>query len=459
MKSKNTRVEHDSMGAVTLPADALYGPQTQRAIDNFQISATPMPWKFIAAVILIKQAAAETNMQLGLLSETHAKAIITACTTLLNEEQYQHFPVPVYQTGSGTSTNMNVNEVIARMAELKGITISPNDHVNLGQSSNDVIPTAIHISSAIEITSTLLPAINHLISTIRSKGEEYRDVIKTGRTHLMDALPISVNSEFEAWAVQLEENIERFISGSARLVRLPLGGTAIGSGVNCHPEFPRKAIDILSRKTKLPFTSAVSRYKSISSMDTALEISGHLKNLAMSLFKIANDLRWMNSGPLSGIGEVQLPALQPGSSIMPAKVNPVIPEAVCMAASQVAGYETAITLATQSGNFQLNTMLPLIAANLLESISIMTGANITLADKAIRDLKIDKERCNSLLMQNPILATALNPEIGYLRAAEIAKIATAENRTVLDVAKEHTDIDEQRLKELLDPKKMAHGNQ
>lgn len=459
MKNTDTRVENDSMGAVTLPSNALYGPQTQRAIDNFLISQTPMPWKFIASVILIKQVAAETNMQLGLLSEDHAKSICDICTTLLEEEQAAHFPVSVYQTGSGTSTNMNVNEVIARMAELNGVTLSPNDHVNLGQSSNDVIPTAIHLSSVIELTGTLLPAVNNLVLAIRKKGNEYKDVIKTGRTHLMDALPISVYNEFEAWAVQLEEGIERIESCSSRLVRLPLGGTAIGSGVNCHPDFPEKAIYTISKRTGIEFTAALSRYKGLSSMDTALELSGHLKNLAMSLFKIANDLRWMNSGPLSGIGEIQLPALQPGSSIMPAKVNPVIPEAVCMAASQVAGYDTAITFAAQSGNFQLNTMLPLIAANLLESISIMAGSCNTLADKAILGLKIDAERCGSTLMKNPILVTALNPEIGYLRAAEIAKIAASENRSVLDVAREHTDIDERRLMELLNPKKMARGNE
>lgn len=457
MNTAKTRIEHDSMGPVEIPAEALYGPQTQRAINNFTIIPQTMPWEFIATVILIKQAAATANIELGLLDDERGKAIIDSCNTLLDGEYKDQFPVPVYQTGSGTSTNMNVNEVIARMAELKGVAVSPNDHVNLGQSSNDVIPTAIHVSAAIEIRKALLPALQHLIEAIHRKGLQYREVITTGRTHLMDALPIRLQSEFEAWAVQLEECSERLDDSFDRLTRLALGGTAIGSGVNCHPDFPAEAIFIINEATGIRFAPAISAYKGLSSMDTALEVSGHLKTISMVFFKIANDLRWMNSGPLSGLGEITLPALQPGSSIMPAKVNPVIPEAVCMAAVQVAGYDTAITMAAQAGNFQLNTMLPLIGANLLGSIELLTGSAYTLAEKAIDGLEVNRSRCAAALEKNPILVTALTPEIGYLRAAELAKIAAAENRTILDVAMEHTDIPAERLRDMLDPKKMADG--
>ncbi len=458
MKTCRTRTEHDSMGPVEVPADALFGAQTQRAIDNFTVAPQPMPWEFIVTVILIKKAAAAANMELGLLDSEKGEAIIECCTTLLDGDHKDQFPVSVYQTGSGTSTNMNVNEVIARMTELKGISADPNDHVNLGQSSNDVIPTAIHISAAVEIRKALLPSLQVLIETIRRRGREHKDVIKTGRTHLMDALPIRLQAEFEAWAFQLEECCERLNDCLTRLTRLPLGGTAIGSGMNCHPDFAAEAISIINESTSIRFSSAVSAYKGLSSMDTALEVSGHLKTAAMALFKIANDLRWMNSGPLSALGEITLPALQPGSSIMPAKVNPVIPEAVCMAAAQVAGYDTAITLAAQSGNFQLNTMLPLIAANLLSSIELLTGSCYTLAEKAIEGLQVNTEKCSASLEKNPILVTALNPEIGYLQAAKLAKIAATENRTIFDVACEHTDIDKARLQDLLDPAKMARGN-
>lgn len=458
MKPAATRIERDSMGEVELPKDALYGPQTQRAVNNFKISDSILPWEFISTVIQIKNAAAKANMQLGLLSEEQGNIISSCCASLLSEQDLSQFPVSIFQTGSGTSTNMNANEVIARMATLEGVATSANDHVNLGQSSNDVIPSAIHISSAITTHHSLLPSIDKLTAAIRHKGSEYKDLIKTGRTHLMDALPIRLQSEFEAWAVQLEECSERLRDNQVRLARLPLGGTAIGSGVNCHPDFPRLALGFISKSTGITFIPARSLYKGLSSMDTALELSGHLKTLAMVLLKIANDLRWMNSGPLAGLGEVRLPALQPGSSIMPAKVNPVIPEAVCMAASQVAGYDTAITLAAGSGNFQLNTMLPLIAANLLESINLLTGCCNALETKAVNDLEMNTSNCTSALEKNPILVTALNPEIGYMKAAEIGKIAAKENRTVLDVAIEHTDIDKKRLKELLDPKNLADGN-
>jgi len=457
MKSEHGRIEYDSMGPVELPAGVLYGPQTQRAVNNFTLCSQPMPWEFILTVILIKQAAAEANMELGLLDQERGKAIVACCSQLAQGELRDQFPVPVYQTGSGTSTNMNVNEVISSMAKAKGIKVNPNDHVNLGQSSNDVIPSAIHIATAVEIRKALLPATQKLADTIRSKAAEYSEVVKTGRTHLMDALPIRLEAEFEAWALQVDEGRARLEDSFNRLARLPLGGTAIGSGVNCHPDFAATAIAAINEATGIRFERAASSYKGISSMDTALEVSSHLRTLAMSLMKIANDLRWMNSGPLAGIGEIALPALQPGSSIMPAKVNPVIPEAVAMAAAQVAGYDLAVTFAAQSGNFQLNTMLPLIAANLLASIELLTNSCYSLAEKAFTGLVVNGDRCSAALQKNPILVTALNPEIGYLRAAELAKIAVAEDRSLLEVALEHTDLSREKLENLLDPKKMADG--
>jgi len=457
MNNDHTRTESDSMGAVTIAADALYGPQTQRAINNFTISSQTMPWQFLTTVITIKKVSASTNMELGLLDQEQGQAIINSCTTLLEGGLQDQFPVPVYQTGSGTSTNMNVNEVIANLAKRDGFDIHANDHVNLGQSSNDVIPTAIQVSSAIEITTRLLPALTHLSEKIRARGVEHEHVIKTGRTHLMDALPLRLQAEFEAWAIQLDECRERFEGALARITRLPLGGTAIGSGVNCHPDFKAMAISRLSQETGVQFSPAPSAYKGLSSMDSVAEISGHCKTAATCLFKIANDLRWMNSGPLSGLGEIRLPALQPGSSIMPAKVNPVIPEAVCMAAAQVTGYDTAVTLCAQAGNFQLNTMMPLIAANLLDSIALVTGSCHCLADKAISGLTVETERCSEALEKNPILVTALNPEIGYLRAAELAKLAVREGRTILEVARDHTELPEELLQELLNPENMADG--
>ena len=465
MDHQQFRTEKDSLGSVQVPADSPYGAQTQRAVDNFTLSKSVMRWEFIEAVIVIKKSAARTNLSLGLLSPEIAEAIINVCTTLSREKDPGAFPVSVYQTGSGTSTNMNVNEVISHLASTRGINIHPNDHVNLGQSSNDVIPSAIHISTAATLSHTLLPAIDYLMETIQAYAENHREIIKTGRTHLMDAMPVRLSNELMAWVYQLEESAERFNDILPRLLKLPLGGTAVGSGVNCPPGFPDKTIKAISGElssslplsTPLLFQPMKSPYKGLSSLDTPLELSGHLKNMGMVLFKIANDLRWMNSGPGAGLGEITLPALQPGSSIMPAKVNPVIPEAVCMACSQVAGFDYANTLGSQAGNFQLNTMFPLIANNLLEAISLLTNSCKSLADKAISGMVVNKERCAEPLEKNPILVTGLVPEIGYLKAAEIGKIAASENRTVLDVAREKTDIDEKHLRTLLNPEHLADG--
>ncbi len=457
MNVNGYRVERDSMGEVQVPETALFGAQTQRAVLNFTISSQPLPWNFIEAILVIKGAAAGTNRELGLLSADKAQLICDAVDVMLTTSPIDQFPVSIFQTGSGTSTNMNVNEVIVGIVRKKGVELSPNDHVNLCQSSNDVIPTALQISAVCAATRSLLPALKALALIIRNFGAENSDVIKTARTHLMDALPIRLQSELEAWAVQLDECVERIEGALPRMSRLPLGGTAVGSGINCHPQFPSKAIAKISETTGLVFTQAASCYKGLSSLDTVVEFSGHLKTCAISLSKIANDLRWMNSGPLTGLGEIKLPALQPGSSIMPAKVNPVIPEAVCMAAAQVIGNDTTINLAGMGGSFQLNTMLPLAAANTLHSIDLLAGSARVLGEKAIKDMAVNRQVFERALSLNPILVTSLNPIIGYLKAAEIGKIAQQENRPVFDVALERTDIPEEELQRLLDPKNLAGG--
>ncbi len=451
------RIEKDSMGEVRVATTALYGAQTQRAIENFTISPQPLPWNFIHAVLLIKAAAAKANGELGLLAANDTSLICGAVDRLQREKPIEQFPVSIFQTGSGTSTNMNVNEVIVGLVREKGVELSANDHVNLSQSSNDVIPTAIQVAAVCSATGSLLPALQDLAAIIRSFGARNSDVIKTARTHLMDALPIRLQAELEGWAVQVDECRERIESALPRMSRLPLGGTAVGSGVNCHPDFPARAIGHINSMTDLVFTQAPSRYKGISSLDTVVEFSGHLKSCAIALNKIANDLRWMNSGPLTGLGEIKLPALQPGSSIMPAKVNPVIPEAVCMATAQVIGNDTTINLAAMGGSFQLNTMLPLAAHSVLHSLELLAGSACSLGEKAIKDMTVNRQVFAQALSLNPILVTSLNPIIGYLKAAEIGKIAQKEGRSVFDVALEQTDIPREKLQRLLDPKNLADG--
>jgi fumarate hydratase, class II len=451
------RIEKDSMGEVQVPASALYGAQTQRAVDNFTISPQALPWNLIQAILVIKAAAAKANGELGLLAADSARLICDAVDQLLATRPIDQFPVSIFQTGSGTSTNMNINEVIVGLVRQKGVALSANDHVNLSQSSNDVIPSAIQVAAVCAATGSLLPALKELAAIIRKFGADNSDVIKTGRTHLMDALPIRLQAELEGWAVQLDECGERLEDALPRMSRLPLGGTAVGSGINCHPAFPARAIAGIGSSTDLIFTEAPSRYKGLSSLDTVVEFSGQLKTCAICLSKIANDLRWMNSGPLAGLGEIQLPALQPGSSIMPAKVNPVIPEAVCMAMVQVIGNDTTINLAGMGGSFQLNTMLPLAGATILQSIDLLAASARSLGAKAIRGMSVNRQACARALSLNPILVTSLNPVIGYLKAAEIGKIAQKENRTVFDVALEKTDIPREELHRLLDPKNLADG--
>ncbi|MEJ2416762.1 MAG: class II fumarate hydratase [Exilibacterium sp.] len=459
----NTRIEQDSLGELEVPADALYAAQTQRAINNFPVSGNPMPDAFIRALLLVKTAAAKANVALEQISPQMGDAIVQAADNLLAREDFmRHFPVDVFQTGSGTSTNMNANEVLATLAgKILGgnvsNAVSPNDHVNCGQSSNDVIPTAIHISATLELDTKLLPALRHLALGIRNKANSLDKYVKTGRTHLMDAMPVRMSQALEAWAVQIEMNIDHLTSLRPALQTLPQGGTAVGTGINAHPDFADQFNKELYKLTGIEFTPATNFFYQIGSQDTAVALSGQLKTTAVSIMKIANDLRWMNSGPLAGLGEIKLPALQPGSSIMPGKVNPVIPEAAAMAAAQVIGNDAAITVGGQSGNFELNVMLPLIASNLLNSIHLLTNVSQLLIDKAIAGFRVNEEKLSETLARNPILVTALNPIIGYRKAAEIAKQAYREGRPIIEVAAEQTDISEAELRRLLDPAKLTHG--
>ncbi|SEN61329.1 aspartate ammonia-lyase [Pseudomonas sp. NFACC39-1] len=454
----NTRIERDSMGELQVPMGALYGAQTQRAVDNFPVSGQRMPAQFIRALILAKAAAARANVELEQISAAQGKAIVDAAQGLLEGNFMEHFPVDIFQTGSGTSSNMNANEVIATLASrLLGEPVNPNDHVNCGQSSNDIIPTSIHVSAALALHEQLLPALMHLVQVIERKAEQVHPFIKTGRTHLMDAMPVRLSQVLEGWAQQLKANVEHLQALLPSLQSLAQGGTAVGTGVNAHPRFAELFSQQLTQLTQVQFTPGKNLFALIGSQDTAVAVSGQLKTTAVSLMKIANDLRWMNSGPLAGLGEIELEGLQPGSSIMPGKVNPVIPEATAMVAAQVIGNDTVITVAGQSGNFELNVMLPIIAQNLLNSIALMSTVSRLLADKAIATFKVNEARLKEALSRNPILVTALNPIIGYQKAAEIAKKAYQQGRPVIDVALEHTDLSRSELEVLLDPEKLTAG--
>jgi fumarate hydratase class II len=450
------RTETDSLGDVEVPAAALYGAQTQRAVDNFHFSGMPLPAGFIRALGLVKAAAAQANAELGLLEPVLAQGIVAAASAIAQGEYADQFPVDVFQTGSGTSTNMNANEVIATLASRQlGRAVHPNDHVNCSQSSNDVIPTTIHVSAELALANSLLPALHRLADVITSREETLAGSIKTGRTHLMDAMPLSLAQELSGWRTQLAQAGQRIDSCRAQLRQLAQGGTAVGTGVNADPQFARRFCFYLSESCAQAFEPAPNYFAALASQDVAVALSGQLKSLAVALMKIANDLRWMNSGPLSGLGEISLKPLQPGSSIMPGKVNPVIPEAVAMAAAQVIGNDATITVAGQSGNFQLNVMLPVIAWNLLHSITLLAGSCTALADNCIADFAVNHDNIEANLARNPILVTALNREIGYERAAEIAKRAYREGRPVLDVALEMTDMSRETLARLLDPKQLT----
>jgi fumarate hydratase class II len=455
---EGSRKEHDSFGEIEVPAGALWGAQTERARNNFMtLGGGPMPRDFIAAVALIKSAAARANATLGLLPAGIAAAIEAAALEVASWRHPDQFPIDVYQTGSGTSTNMNVNEVIARIASRSaGQAIHPNDHVNMCQSSNDVIPSAIHVSAVLQ-SAALFAALERLRDGLRAKEAEWRDVLKTGRTHLMDAMPMTLGQEASGWRAQIELSIERLRASGQRLLALAQGGTAIGTGINAHEKFAATCIQELRRITGSEFRIAENYFAAMGSQDAAVEYSGQLRGLAVALIKICNDLRWMNSGPLAGLAELRLPALQPGSSIMPGKVNPVIPEAVAMIATHVMGLDAAIAIAGQSGNFQLNVMLPLIARNLLEEIHLLANAATALNEQCIQGATPDVERLNDALARNPILVTALNPVIGYERAAAIAKKAYAERRPVFDVALEMSGLAREELEKLLDPAALTRG--
>lgn len=454
-----TRTEHDSMGELQVPAKALYQAQTQRAINNFKLSPLTLPRAFIRAILQIKKAAAVANSELGVLDTAIAKAIIDAAEQQLNDTDMQHYPIDVFQTGSGTSSNMNVNEVLATLASKQlGQPVHPNDHVNAGQSSNDVMPTAIQLSSALAIHHQLIPALRHIQAVLVLKSQQVGDIVKTGRTHLMDAMPVRFDQVLGGWQSQLAHAEQLLQQQLPRLQQLAQGGTAVGTGVNTHPQFASRFASQLSSNVGLDLSASNDFFFNISSQDLAVACSGALKTLAVALMKISNDLRWMNSGPLAGLAEIELPALQPGSSIMPGKVNPVIPEAVAMLCAQVIGNDTTITVAGQSGNFELNVMLPVIGYNLLQSIELLSNGCTELADKAISEFKVNKPNIAKSLDKNPILVTALNPVIGYEKAAEIAKQAYKEQRPVLEVALEQTDLSKEKLQELLNPARLTRNS-
>jgi len=452
------RIEKDSLGEVKVPAEALYGAQTQRAVENFPVSGIRFPRTFIRALGLIKATAAEVNAGLGLLDATVAHAIHLAGLEVADGKWDDQFPLDIFQTGSGTSTNMNANEVIAVLASRSlGAPVHPNNHVNMCQSSNDVIPAAIHVAASLEIHDILLPGLRHLQGTLAKRADELDGVVKTGRTHLMDAMPVTFGQEISGWAYQVHLGIERVHATLPRLAQLALGGTAVGTGVNAPKEFGSIMAQRLAGRTGLPFVESPNHFAAQAAMDTAVELSGQLKATASGLVKIANDLRWLNSGPLAGLGEISLPSLQPGSSIMPGKVNPVMCEMLMMAAAQVAGNDTAITLANTHGNFELNVMLPVIGHNLLQSVTLLGNACRLFADKAVAGFTVNQDRIASPLDRNPILVTALNSVIGYDKAAEIAKKAYKEGRPVRDVAAEMTTLSKEELDRLLDPRKLTEG--
>jgi fumarate hydratase class II len=434
----------------------LYGPETRRALENFTIGGFAMPRPFIHALGLVKACAARVNGELGVLAADLAEAIEVSAQEVAEGCHDDQFPVDVFQTGSGTSTNMNANEVIATLAGRRlGRPVHPNDHVNCGQSSNDVIPTVLHVSTCLELR-TLEDALHRLAEAITRRADEHRHVAKTGRTHLMDAVPLTLEQELSGWAAQLHTDLGRLTDTGRRLLRLAQGGTAVGTGLNAHPAFAARFAEEVGRRTGLPFRPVENRFELIASQESAAELSGQLRVTSLTLLKVANDLRWMNSGPVAGLGEIRLPELQAGSSIMPGKVNPVIPEAVAMAAVQVIGLDTATSLAAQDSRFQLNTMLPLIAHNLLEQIRLLANAARSLASKAIDRFEVDKGRLQAYVEHNPMLVTALNPLIGYEHAARIARRAMEERRPVRDVAQEMTRLSDEELDRILDPLALCH---
>jgi len=454
------RIEEDSMGKVNIPSGALYGAQTQRAIENFLVSGLHLPHSFIKTLALIKECAARTNAELGLLDHDIAKAIAAAANEVFAGKWIDDFPIDVFQTGSGTSSNMNVNEVIANRAaqildfEVGSKKVHPNDHVNLCQSSNDIIPTAIHVSALLRIQEILMPGLSRLHATLIKRAAECDNIVKTGRTHLMDALPLLLSQEIGGWAYQISWSIERIESCFPRLAKLAIGGTAVGTGINAHPEFAHRVLKKLNDRTGLVFAETDNHFAAQASMETVVELSGHLKAAASALTKISNDLRWMNSGPVAGLSEISLPALQPGSSIMPGKVNPVICESVLMACAQVIGNDASIAICANLGNFELNTALPLMAYNILQSITLLGNGATLLADKAVAGFTVNAEHISDFLNRNPILITVLAPKIGYDKAARIVKRAFNEKGSIREIASEELKLPEEEIARILEPLKM-----
>jgi len=459
--SGDHRIEKDSLGEVRVPADALYGAQTQRAVENFPISGQRFSRRFIQALGVVKEAAALTNGALGVIEPEMAEAIGAMAREVARGDWDDQFVLDVYQTGSGTSTNMNANEVIARGANrrLEGqrAVVHPNDHVNFGQSSNDVIPTAIHLSARLAMEEELIPALEALREALREKAREFDHIVKSGRTHLMDATPVRLGQEFAGYARQVELGIQRVRSGSEEMAELALGGTATGTGINTHPDFASHAIQLINDTTGLTFREAEDHFEAQGAKDGVVSASGALNTLAVSLTKIADDIRWMASGPTSGIHEIQLPAVQPGSSIMPGKVNPVMAEALMMVAARVMGNHTTITIAGSRGNFELNVMMPLLGHALLESISLLAGAISVFTQRSILGIQANPDRARELLERNPAIATALNLRLGYDKAAEVAKEAARDGVSVREVVLRRGLVPEEALDEALDVRRMTEG--
>ncbi len=450
------RIERDTMGEMRVPSNALFGAQTQRAVENFPISSLRLPPAFIQALALIKSCAARVNAELGELPADLANSIAVAAESIVRGEHPDQFVLDIFQTGSGTSSNMNANEVIAHLAAAaRGAAVHPNDHVNRGQSSNDVIPTAIHVSGAVQVTGALLPAIDRLAGGLKRKAEEFSDVTKIGRTHLQDAVPMTLGQEFSGYARQVEASGERIRAALEGVLELPLGGTAIGTGLNAHPDFAPAVIGLLSERTRLNFREAKNHFEAQASKDAVCFLSGALRSYAVSLTKIGNDIRWLGSGPRCGLGELRLPETQPGSSIMPGKVNPVIAESLLMACAQVIGYDATIAWCCAAGNFELNVTMPVIAYDLLESIGLLSAVSRNFLEKCVDGIEADREKISAYVEQSLAMVTALVPAIGYDRSAALAKEAFATRRTVREVAREKSGLTDEKLNELLDPKRQT----
>jgi fumarate hydratase, class II len=455
------RIEHDSMGEIQVPEDALWRAQTQRAVENFPISGSPLEAEHIRAMAAVKAAAAKVNAELGVISSQQADAIRAAAAEIVEGRHLDQFPIDVFQTGSGTSSNMNMNEVLASLVQQAGVDVHPNDHVNASQSSNDTFPTSIHVAAATATVQQLVPALDHLASSLEAKAEEFAGAVKSGRTHLMDATPVMLGQELGGYAAAMRYGIERLETVLPRVTELPLGGTAVGTGINTPAGFAEKVIAELAEATGVPFTEARNHFEAQGARDSLVELSGQLKTIAVGLTKLCNDLRWMSSGPRTGLAEINLPDLQPGSSIMPGKVNPVLPEATLMVCAQVIGNDTAVTVSGASGNFELNVMMPVLARNLLESIRLLSTSSRLLADRCVDGITANLERMRTYAESSPSVVTPLNRYIGYENAAKVAKKALAEQRTIKDVVLEMGFVDQgdltaEQLDAALDVASMTH---